>query len=192
MAGKFYFRKEAHCFTLYRYQSGILKILNLRISMMRRSQNFIFGGFEVLMSTTTWDNIIPKLQVIFEISSFGFFVELLVYKGNLLNSVELKFDRQIQKKCEFFESNISHRKKNFFSKTKILVAAGSAYYIDFRDEMKPCTELGDRSSGEASYFTPKVSPFDRFLDMLQRSHSCTLCETHKSDDFLGSPAPSDK
>ena len=70
--------------------------------MMRRSYNLIFGGYEVLISTTTWCNIISKLPLILEISNFYFFDGLVIYKGNLPNPIEREFDcRKLQKLTYF-------------------------------------------------------------------------------------------
>ena len=66
----------------------------------------------------------PKLQVVFEISSFEFFVGLVIYKGNLLNPIEWGFDRKKIEKYAFFESKNLERKKKFFSKQKKMVTAG--------------------------------------------------------------------
>ena len=83
--------------------------------------NLVFVGYQVLISTTTWCNIIPKFQIIFEMSSFEFFVGLVIYKGNLLNPIDWEFDQKTET-YSFFESNTLERKTKFFQNKKNIAA----------------------------------------------------------------------
>ena len=69
------------------------------------------------MSTTTWCNIIPKLQVILEISNFEFFDGLVIYKGNLAKSVEWEFG----KKSDSFSPQFEMLKREGRSETAKIV-----------------------------------------------------------------------
>ena len=97
--------------------------------MMRRSQSFIFGGSEVLMSTTTWCNMSKKLQRIFEnlIQHFYCFPELIIYKGNLQNPYQTLYSRiwlgilHVFPKClnRFFDDQKKLFSKTFFFEQKL-------------------------------------------------------------------------
>ena len=60
------------------------------------------------MSTTTWCNIIEKLQLLFEIEHFEFFLEMSIYKGNPMYTRSLKAETVLRLKRDEPKPSVSN------------------------------------------------------------------------------------
>ena len=88
------------------------------------------------MSTTTWCNIIEKLQLLFEIEHFEFFLRYPFVKEILCKLIVWGEMRLFEDKLDFFQKYVYPIKKTFFPKIFFLVVSRDQPYLDLKFERK--------------------------------------------------------